>query len=72
MTNEVDWCVFEGGFDKLKCLRCGKTFNMNSVLPNSLWVVPAVIKGFQEEHSECEEDDGEEMCTQGLFQKGYC
>lgn len=42
------------GTQELICFRCGCKWPINSVLPNSLWVLPACMEAFMKDHEECE------------------
>jgi hypothetical protein len=42
------------GTQELICQHCGIKWSINSVLPNSLWVLPACMEAFMMFHEDCE------------------
>lgn len=57
--DRLDHLICDGDFGIWKCEICGDIYNLHESLnfPQPLWVVPALIKAFQNEHSGC--DKGE-------------
>lgn len=46
------------GTQEMICTHCGGRFEINSVLPNRIWVVSCLMRGFIKEHRRCKLDDG--------------
>lgn len=52
---DVHWVVAENSFHTWKCTRCGDVYCASGLVNQPLWVIPAVMEGYINEHKDCKE-----------------